>query len=134
VIWRALQVWLVILILANINGAVREALLIRSLGPVTGRAFSTILLSGIVFLLTWLTIRWIGPTRPGEAFQIGVFWLALTLAFEFLVGHYVFRQPWPALLEDYDLKRGRIWILTLVVVLFAPLVAAHLKGLFRSVS
>ena len=25
-------------------------------------------------------------------------------------------------------------ILTLVVVLFAPLVAAHLKGLFRSVS
>lgn len=130
-IWRALLVWLVILVLASINGAVREALLIPPLGPVAGRALSTILLSGIVLLLAWLTIGWMGPTRAGEALQIGVFWLALTLAFELLAGHYLFRQPWPTLLEDYDLKRGRIWILALLVVLVAPLVAAHLR-LFRS--
>ena len=133
-IWRALAVWLVILLFANLNGALREVLLIRPLGQVAGRALSTILLSAIVFLITWLTIGWIGPDTPGRALRIGILWLVLTLAFEFLVGHYLFRQPWPALLEDYDLSRGRIWVLVLLVVLTAPLITAHLKGLFRSPS
>jgi hypothetical protein len=131
VIWRAFGVWLVILVLANLNGAVREAWLIRPLGLVAGRALSTILLSAVVFLVTWLTIGWIGPASRGDAVRIGVLWLVLTLAFEFLIGHYVFRQPWAALLEDYDLSRGRIWVLVLLVVLTAPLLAAHLKGILR---
>jgi len=134
VIWRALAIWLVILLFANLNGAFREALLIRPMGPVAGRALSTILLSAIVFLITWLTIRWIGPETPGQAIGIGALWLVLTLAFEFLVGHYLFRQPWPALLEDYDLSRGRIWVLALLVVLTAPWVTAYLRGLLRSAS
>jgi len=131
VIWRAFAVWLLILLFANLNGALREAVLIRPLGPMAGRAVSTILLSAIVFLVTWLTIGWIGPASRGDAVRIGVLWLVLTLAFEFLIGHYIFRQPWPALLEDYDLSRGRIWLLVLLVVLTAPLLAAHLKGILR---
>jgi hypothetical protein len=134
VIRRALAVWLVILLLANLNGALREVLLIRPLGPMAGRALSTILLSAIVFLVSWFTVGWIGPATAGDALRIGILWLVLTLAFEFLVGHYLFRQPWPALLEDYDLSRGRIWVLALLAVLTAPLITAHLKGLFRSPS
>jgi hypothetical protein len=131
VIGRALTVWLVILVLASLNGALREAVLISPFGQVAGRAISTILLAGVVFLVTWVTIGWIGPATPEDAVQIGALWLGLTLAFEFLVGHYVFRQPWAVLLEDYDLTRGRIWILALLVVGSAPLVTARLKGLLQ---
>jgi hypothetical protein len=96
---------------------------------VAGRAASTLILCGVVFVLSWLTIVWIGPATSGDALEIGALWLVLTLAFEFLVGHFVFRQPWAALLEDYDLTRGRIWVLVLVMVLLAPLWSARLKGL-----
>jgi hypothetical protein len=131
VIWRAIAVWFGILVLANINGAARQFWLIPRIGEPAGRVVSTLALCGIVVLLTWLTVRWIGPATAGGALRIGVVWLALTLAFEFLVGHYVFQQPWAALLEDYDVTRGRIWPLALLVVLFAPLLAARLKRLFQ---
>jgi hypothetical protein len=57
-------------------------------------------------------------------------WVALTLAFEFLAGHYLFHKPWAALLADYDLSRGRIWILVLVATLLMPLWLARERGLF----
>ena len=126
---RAVVVWLAILVLANLNGAVRELWLIPRLGPMPGRVLSTIVLSALVFFVTWLTIGWIRPLTTGDALRVGVAWLGLTLAFEFGFGHYVFHQPWAALLADYDLSRGRIWIVVPLIVLFAPLWTARLRGL-----
>jgi hypothetical protein len=83
----------------------------------------------LVYLTTWLTIGWIHPTRASEALGIGALWLALTLAFEFLAGHYAFGKDWAVLLEDYDLSRGRIWVMVLIVVLLAPLWTARIRGL-----
>ncbi|MFL5511490.1 MAG: hypothetical protein ACJ8CN_03520, partial [Gemmatimonadales bacterium] len=125
-IQRALAIWFGILILANINGAVREFWLIPALGPTLGRALSTILLSALVFLVGWLSITWIAPPTARDAVLVGGLWLILTLAFEFLVGHYVFHKRWAELTEDYHVLRGRIWPLVLLVVLFAPLWAGHL--------
>lgn len=128
-IGRAIVVWLAILALANLNGAVRELWLIPRLGAGSGRVLSTVMLSGLVFLVTWLTIGWIRPATTGDALRVGVLWLVLTLAFEFLVGHYLFHKQWAVLLEDYDLTRGRIWIAVPIIVLFAPLWTARLRGL-----
>jgi phosphate/sulfate permease len=129
-IGRALAVWLGILLLANLNGAIREAWLIPALGQTAGRAVSTLVLSALVLLIAWLVIAWIAPTSPEDALLVGVLWLALTLAFEFLVGHYVFHKPWAELTQDYDVTRGRIWPLVLVMVLLAPLWAARLRRLW----
>jgi hypothetical protein len=41
--------------------------------------------------------------------------------FELLAGHYVFGNSWEKLLADYNLFRGRIWALVLIIILFAPL-------------
>jgi hypothetical protein len=106
-IWRALAVWLVILVLANLNGAVRELWIIPQIGELSGRALSTLILCGLVFFLTWRT-----------------------LAFEFLVGHYVFGTAWATLLEDYDVTRGRIWPLVLVFVVVSPIWTGRMRGLF----
>lgn len=131
-IGRALAVWFGILVLASGNGAIRSAWLIPQLGETAGRGVSTLMLAALVLLVTWLTIGWIRPATPSEALQIGVLWLALTLAFELLAGHYLFRQSWAALLEDYDVTRGRIWLLVLIVVLLGPLWIARIRGLLRS--
>ena len=123
--------WLGILLLASVNGAVRATWLIPRTGETAGRAISTIILCGLVFLVTWLTIGWIKPSSTGEALKVGILWLGLTLAFEFLVGHYVLGNPWSALLEDYDLSRGRIWIAVLIVTFFAPLWAGRVRGMLH---
>ena len=128
-ILRAIALWFGLAALAVLNGAVRDAWLAPRWGETVGRAVSTLTLSALIALVTLLTIGWIGPSTTGEAIRVGVLWLALTLGFEFLVGHWVFRRSWAALFADYDLRRGRIWVLVLLVTLLAPLVAAQLRGL-----
>ena len=122
-------VWFLMLVLASVNGAIREALLIPMMGDVAGRAVSTLTLSGLVLLLTYLTIRWIHPRSRREAWIIGILWVTLTLAFEFLAGHYLFGNPWSQLLEDYNVFRGRIWIVVLITIALAPFVCARIRGL-----
>jgi hypothetical protein len=126
---RALAVWFVMLVVASANGALRQAVLIPSLGDVAGRAISTVALATLIALLTWITIGWIHPRSKGDAWRIGAMWVALTLAFEFLAGHYLFGTPWPALLEDYDVGQGRIWILVLIVTATTPRVAAGARAI-----
>jgi hypothetical protein len=126
---RALAVWFLLLILAVLNGGVRDAWLSPRLGDTVGRALSTLLLSGLILLATWVTIGWIRPATAGDALGVGTLWLALTLTFEFVVGHYGFGKPWTVLLADYDVRRGRIWVVVLLVTFLAPLWTARLRHL-----
>jgi hypothetical protein len=79
-----------------------------------------------VLLLARLTISWISPTSAREALLIGVEWVVVTLAFEFLAGHYLFGNSWDRLLADYNVLRGRIWPLVPLTVLLAPLMGYRL--------
>jgi hypothetical protein len=121
---RALTVWFVMLIVASANGAFREAVLIPKAGDTLGRAISTLALGVLIVLLTWRTIRWIHPRSAREARMIGAFWVALTLAFEFLGGRYLFSKSWSELTEDYNVLQGRIWILVLFATGLAPRLCA----------
>ena len=128
-ILRALAVWALLLVLAVLNGGLRDTWLSPRLGDTAGRALSSVLLSLLILLAAWLTIRWIGPRTEGQALGLGALWLLLTLAFEFGAGHYAFKKSWSELFADYDLSRGRIWMLVLVVTVLAPAVTARLRGL-----
>ena len=128
---RATIVWLGILVLASINGAVRDLLVAPRLGDTVARAISTVILCVAVVLVTWSAIGWLRPRTARAALVLGGWWVALTLTFEFGVGHYVLHKPWAALLADYDLTRGRIWIAVLFTTFLAPLLVARRRGLLR---
>jgi hypothetical protein len=118
--YRAVVVWFALMVLAIANGTIREFLLTPRVGPKMGHVASTVLLCAFVFLLAWLLMPWIGARRWTDAWKVGALWLALTLAFEFLVGHYVLRNSWGNLLADYNLSHGRIWILVPIMTLISP--------------
>ena len=58
-------------------------------------------------------------------------WLGLTVLFEFVFGHYIMGNPWSWLLHDYDLSKGRVWILVLIWVTGAPYVFYRLGQISR---
>ena len=119
-IFRTIVIWVLLLGVAVLNGTAREFLLAPRLGAYAGHVASTVVLCAAIFVVALLFTRWIGPRSRGGAMLIGAVWLALTLAFEFLAGHYLFGSSWERLLADYDLLRGRVWILVLLATLFAP--------------
>jgi hypothetical protein len=117
---RVLIIWFGLLVLAIVNGAAREALLLTVLGDRAAHAASSVMLSTAVLVVTWASIDWIAPRSLGQAWAIGVMWLVLTVSFEFLAGHYLFHAPWEVLLADYRILEGRLWIAVLIVTLLAP--------------
>jgi hypothetical protein len=67
----------------------------------------------------WVIRRW-RPRSTAQALGVGALWLGLTVAFEFLFGHYVAGHSWARLVQDYDLLSGRLWPLVLLWVAAAP--------------
>ena len=125
---RAVLVWLVLLSLAVANGALREGLLSPRIGSGGGHAVSTILLSALILLVGWVTVPWIGPRSIQESWLVGLTWMGLTVAFEFLGGHFLFGRSWALLFADYNLLAGRIWVMVLIVSLITPVVAYTRRG------
>ena len=117
---RAGVVWFAIMLIAILNGAARDLLLVPRLGDLVARALSCLMLAALIVLVTWVSLRWIHPASLGDAWTIGVMWLTMTLTFEFVAGHYLFHTEWSTLLADYNLFAGRLWILVLVATTIAP--------------
>ncbi len=128
-ILRAFAVWLILVALAILNGTVRNFLIVPLVCDRAAHFIGSIMLSILIFVISWLFIGWMRPNFVGQALGLGFFWLLLTVLFEFGAGHYLFGNPWEKLLADYNIFRGRIWILVLFVTLLAPSLAARLRGL-----
>jgi hypothetical protein len=122
---RATAVWLAILVLAVLNGIARDGLIAPRIGESRGRALSSVTLAALIVAVAWVAMPWIGSSGVRSGWAIGALWLALTVCFEFLGGHYLFGTPWRRLLADYDVLRGSIWVLVLLATLFAPVWASR---------
>ncbi|HKT60228.1 MAG TPA: hypothetical protein VJQ46_09265 [Gemmatimonadales bacterium] len=123
------MIWLGILVLASLNGAIRDLIVAPRIGDTVARALSTVVLCGLVMLVTWLSIRWVGPREPSQALRVGLFWVVLTLIFEFGAGR-LSGKPWSVVLADYNVLQGRIWVLVPIVTFLAPLWAGRARGLW----
>lgn len=127
--WKALLFWFLLMVLAIGNGTVRLKFIIPFTGLTAGLAISTVMLCVLILGPTWLGIRWLGPATAQQAWSIGLLWLAMTLGFEFGAGHFLFKKPWSELLVDYNIAKGRIWVLVPIVTTLAPWWMAKVRGL-----
>ncbi|MEE4253700.1 MAG: hypothetical protein V2I50_06630 [Desulfuromusa sp.] len=125
---KALTVWAGILMLAVLNGTLREAVLIPTLGTAAGFVLSAVFLSALILVVAYLSLPWLGARRSVELFGIGLGWLALTLVFEFSFGLWQ-GKSWQVIFEAYTFTGGNIWPVVLVVTALAPYLAAKLRGL-----
>lgn len=127
-ILRYTLAWLALPIIGIANGAFRELAYKDVLGEL--RAHQISVATGIILfgLYVWiLSLRWkIGSAA--QAVAIGLIWLALTVTFEFLFGHYVMHHPWSKLLHDYNILEGRLWLLVLLWITIAPYVFYKLSS------
>jgi len=72
-------------------------------------------------------LDFVRPDTSKQAITVGLIWLGLTVAFEFLFGHYVVGHPWSKLLYDYNVFAGRVWVAVLIWVTVAPYVLYRLQ-------
>lgn len=118
--WKYLLGWLPMVAIAIANGALRELTYGRRLSERFAHQISTAIAALLLGAYIWLVVSIWPPVSAGQAVSIGLLWLVLTLAFEFLFGHFVAGHSWARLWRDYNLLAGRIWLLVPVCVAFLP--------------
>ena len=121
-IWYYVLLWFGLVVLAILNGLARENLYRRRLGELPAHQASTTSFILLIGLYVWIFSTVLPLESAGQAFLVGVIWLFMTIIFEFIFGHYVMKKPWQVLFTDYDIRKGRVWILILLWTLFSPLV------------
>jgi hypothetical protein len=106
----------------------RQAWYGKHLGELQAHQIST--LTGVVLFGVYIEfiVRVWRPESAAQAIAVGLLWLAMTVAFEFLFGHYVAGHSWGRLLHDYNLFAGRVWLVVLVWVTVAPYLFFRLRG------
>ena len=127
-IWRYTVAWLGLVVLGIINGVIRNSVYAKFLGELFAHQVSTVILIVLIGLYTWVLTGWWKIESAGQAVAIGLIWLALTVVFEFLFGHYVVGHPWSRLFHDYDIRQGRVWVLVLIWTTVVPYVIYRLRG------
>ena len=113
--------WFILMVLAIVNAVIRQGFYVDHMNDLQAHQLSTFTLMVIIVVFTYLLLRFSGfELTQSQALTMGVVWLILTVAFEFIAGHYLFGNSWSTLLADYNVLKGRVWVLIPLTVLLAP--------------
>ncbi|MHB8771664.1 MAG: hypothetical protein ACYC7J_11735 [Syntrophales bacterium] len=114
--------------LAILNGMLREKVLIPALGSFAGLIASGAILSLCILLVASAAAPWYGPLAFRQWILIGLFWLLLTVVFEFSFGRFAQHKTWAELFDAYSFRGGNLWPIALVATLISPWLAAKIRG------
>ena len=123
---KAFGIWFILAISAIIVATFRNEVLLPQLGEQTAHQIGTLMFLIVQFLIIYLFIKRIKLKEIITAVFIGIFWLILTVCFEFLFGHYVIGHSWEKLSGGYNIFKGRLWLLVLLNNLIAPIISSKL--------
>ena len=129
ILFKATGIWLVIVVAAIFNGVFREKCIAPWIGADLALPLSGMLLALLVFLITLIFIATIGSTEQKVYLMIGLFWLVLTLSFEFLFGHYVAGKSWKDLIQVFNIRKGDLFIVVLFITALSPWLAAKIRNI-----
>ena len=79
---KIVGIWVLLAIVAIMNGVVRDKLLAPLIGERLSLPLSGVLLSLLIFLVTLIFIPFLAISSPCAFFYVGIIWVLLTLAFE----------------------------------------------------
>lgn len=124
---KALGAWFGFAALATVGSVVRTAVLLPALGEHRAHQAATLLTAAAIFLAILLFAR-VTALDTREAWRVAWLWVGCSLVAEFPLLHYGLGVPWARLFADYDVRRGRLFALVLIVELVGPRVAATSVG------
>ena len=120
--------WIGMVVLAILNGIMRESLYKQYMHELTAHQVSTLILLILFGIYVWFLTGLRPLESAKQALLIGVMWCVMTVVFEFVFGHYVAGHTWSKLFQDYNLVKGRLWSLVLIWTTIAPYIYYRIRS------
>jgi hypothetical protein len=114
--------------IAIFNAILREKVMSRYLNELGSHQLSTFTLMILMSLYSWFIFSMLKINQAFDVWTVGITWLILTLLFEFMAGHYVFKNPWEKLFHDYNIMKGRLWGVFIVFITILPYLVYSIKN------
>ncbi len=127
-ILRTILFWFPMVFIAILNGIIRDSVYQKYTRELTAHQISTFTAIILFGIYIWLIIPFLNFQSANQAIAVGLIWLGLTIAFEFIFGHFVAGHPWEKLVADYKIWEGRLWIFILIWTLIAPYIMFRLHS------
>lgn len=123
---KSFGIWFILAMSAIFVATFRIGVLLPHLGEQTSHQIGTVLYLIVQFTIIYFFIKRIKTTKVKTLLAIGLFWVVVTIIFEFVFGHYVMSHSWQKLFADYNLLKGRLWVLVLINNLIAPIISGRI--------
>lgn len=123
---KSLGIWFILAVSAILVATFRVGILLPAFGEQTAHQLGTILYLVVQFIIIYFFIRKMKLKETKTLLRIGIFWVVITVIFEFVFGHYIIGHSWQKLFADYDLFNGRLWVFVLINNLAAPLIGGKM--------
>ena len=123
---KLLGIWFTLAVSAIVVAIFRNGILLPQFGEQTAHQIGTVLYLIVQFIVIFIFIKKLKIKETKTLLSIGIFWVVLTIIFEFVFGHYVVGHPWQKLFADYNIFNGRLWVLVLINNLAAPLISGKI--------
>ena len=126
---RGFTVWLIIILAESLDGAARRLLLEPRVGEFRAKQIAVFTGAAMILAIAYAAVRSLGATSARQLLGVGLLWLALTLGFEFALGRLVLGYSWARIGAEYNLLKGGLMPIGLLVLTLSPLTAASWRGL-----
>ena len=113
--------WFGMMILAIINGGIRDSIYKVHVGALTAHQISTVTLLILFAIYIWILTTKIPMKTSNTSWIVGILWFFMTLVFEFGMGLFIQNESLEKLFYAYNILEGQVWIFVPVFVLVAPI-------------
>jgi len=125
-IFKSMLIWLSIIPLAIVNGALREGFLISLIGDKFAYLISGIILCILIFIISFIFIPKLGKGTKKTYLTIGIIWFFSTIIFETILGLFegiAFNE----IINSYNITTGNIWLIVVIFTGIVPFLIAKVK-------
>lgn len=128
---RAIAVWLLIIVTESIHGTIRQWFVAPLVGDKLAGQMGVLIGSALIFLISWLTARWLDAKTFKDQLRTGTLWVVLTFIFEISLGN-ALGYTCTRMLSAYNLAQGGLMGLGMLFMFFAPALATKLRSTSNS--
>lgn len=123
---KILVVWLIMVLAAILNGLFRDKILTKQFDEKSALSLSGLTLSFLILFIVYASMPLFNNTPYSYMLYIGIIWVLMTLAFEFLFSKYALKKSFKETLEIFDIKSGNLFIVVLIITALSPYLIAIL--------
>jgi hypothetical protein len=125
---RVIAVWLLVMAIEFVHGTLRWIFLRPRVGDFRSGQIGVFTGSVLFLLVVYFCEPWVKLRNAADCLHVGALWVILTLTFEWSFGHYAMGRSWENIGAEYNLLRGGLMPIGLVIFGMSPWIAWRLRG------